>query len=141
MTAQLDRNAYRKQVLAGVGDIARMSPDIVKGYQTNSALSVGLIGCGRRGTAITEFFAQNEFAKVAALCDIYDDQIAQAAQKFSGARHFKDLNDVLASDVDAVYIALKDLKKVVASSPDEVRRQAIVVLSDGEDTSSLLPFE
>jgi Ca-activated chloride channel family protein len=42
---------------------------------------------------------------------------------------------------NAVYIALKDLKKVVAKSADDVRRQAIVVLSDGEDTSSLLPFE
>jgi Ca-activated chloride channel homolog len=42
---------------------------------------------------------------------------------------------------NAVYIALKDLKKIVAKSADEVRRQAIVVLSDGEDTSSLLPFE
>jgi Ca-activated chloride channel family protein len=42
---------------------------------------------------------------------------------------------------NAVYIALKDLKKVVAKSVDEIRRQAIVVLSDGEDTSSLLPFE
>jgi Ca-activated chloride channel family protein len=42
---------------------------------------------------------------------------------------------------NAVYIALKDLKKVIAKSTDEIRRQAIVVLSDGEDTSSLLPFE
>jgi len=42
---------------------------------------------------------------------------------------------------NAVYIALKDLKKVVAKNVDEIRRQAIVVLSDGEDTSSLLPFE
>jgi Ca-activated chloride channel homolog len=42
---------------------------------------------------------------------------------------------------NAVYIALKDLKKAVARNTDEIRRQAIVVLSDGEDTSSLLPFE
>jgi Ca-activated chloride channel homolog len=42
---------------------------------------------------------------------------------------------------NAIYIALKELKKVVAKSSDEVRRQAIVVLSDGEDTSSMLPFE
>lgn len=42
---------------------------------------------------------------------------------------------------NAIYIALKDLKKAVATSTDEIRRQAIVVLSDGEDTSSLLPFE
>jgi Ca-activated chloride channel family protein len=42
---------------------------------------------------------------------------------------------------NAIYIALKDLKRVVATNVDEIRRQAIVVLSDGEDTSSLLPFE
>jgi len=36
---------------------------------------------------------------------------------------------------------LKDLKKAVARNVDEIRRQAIIVLSDGEDTSSLLPFE
>jgi Ca-activated chloride channel family protein len=42
---------------------------------------------------------------------------------------------------NAIYIALKDLKKIVATSVDDIRRQAIVVLSDGEDTSSLLPFE
>lgn len=42
---------------------------------------------------------------------------------------------------NAIYIALKDLKKIVAKNLDEIRRQAIIVLSDGEDTSSLLPFE
>jgi Ca-activated chloride channel family protein len=42
---------------------------------------------------------------------------------------------------NALYIALKDLKKVVAKNVEEIRRQAIIVLSDGEDTSSLLPFE
>ncbi len=101
-----DNATPRRDFMKGAATgILILAPQIVKGYQANSALSVGLIGCGRRGTAITNFFAQNEFAKVAALCDIYDDQIAQAAQKFSGARHFKDMNDVLASDVDAVYIA------------------------------------
>jgi len=40
-----------------------------------------------------------------------------------------------------VYIALKDLSRVVATDVSEIRRQAIVLLSDGEDTSSLLPFE
>jgi len=42
---------------------------------------------------------------------------------------------------NAIYIALKDLKKIVAANVEEIRRRAIVVLSDGEDTSSLLPFE
>jgi Ca-activated chloride channel family protein len=42
---------------------------------------------------------------------------------------------------NAVYISLKELAKVRAKNPEEVRRQAIVVLSDGEDTSSLVSFE
>jgi Ca-activated chloride channel family protein len=42
---------------------------------------------------------------------------------------------------NAVYIALKDLKKQVAKNVEEIRRRAIVLLSDGEDTSSLLPYE
>ena len=42
---------------------------------------------------------------------------------------------------NAVYIALKELKKIQARGTDEIRRQAIVVLSDGEDTSSLVSFD
>lgn len=42
---------------------------------------------------------------------------------------------------NAIYIALKELKKIKATAPAEVRRQAIVLLSDGEDTSSLISFE
>ena len=42
---------------------------------------------------------------------------------------------------NAIYISLKELTKVKARSQEEVRRQAIVVLSDGEDTSSLVSFE
>jgi Ca-activated chloride channel family protein len=42
---------------------------------------------------------------------------------------------------NAVYIALKELAKVKAKDTDEIRRQAIVLLSDGEDTSSLVSFD
>jgi len=42
---------------------------------------------------------------------------------------------------NAVYIALKELNKTQARSIEELRRQAIIVLSDGEDTSSLVSYE
>ena len=41
---------------------------------------------------------------------------------------------------NAIYIALKELQKNKAKVVDEIRRQSIVVLSDGEDTSSLIGF-
>lgn len=42
---------------------------------------------------------------------------------------------------NAIYISLKDLKKIKANSPGDIRRQAIVLLSDGDDTSSLIEFD
>lgn len=41
----------------------------------------------------------------------------------------------------AIYISLKELKKAMTPSESEIRRQAIVVLSDGEDTSSILGYD
>jgi Ca-activated chloride channel homolog len=42
---------------------------------------------------------------------------------------------------NALYISLKELAKIKAKSLEDVRRRAIVVLSDGEDTSSLVSWE
>jgi len=41
---------------------------------------------------------------------------------------------------NAIYISLKDLKKARVNT-DETRREAIVVLSDGDDTSSLVGYD
>ena len=42
---------------------------------------------------------------------------------------------------NAIYISLQELKKVKAVATSDIRRQAIVVLSDGDDTSSLIEFD
>jgi Ca-activated chloride channel homolog len=42
---------------------------------------------------------------------------------------------------NAIYISLKNLKRNRAKAADEIRREAIVVLSDGDDTSSLIEYE
>ena len=42
---------------------------------------------------------------------------------------------------NALYIALKELKKTKVSTSSDIRRQAIVLLSDGDDTSSLIEFD
>jgi Ca-activated chloride channel family protein len=57
----------------------------------------------------------------------------------------KAINSVVAggstSLYNAIYIALRELKKVQSRSLDDLRRQAIIVLSDGEDTSSLVAYD
>ena len=89
---------------AGAG-LLILKPEIVRGSQANSALTLGVIGVGNRGTHVSGLFAKNEFCRVAAVADIYDDMLQKAAAKFTGAKTFKSAKELLASDVDAVYIA------------------------------------
>ena len=42
---------------------------------------------------------------------------------------------------NAIYIALKNLRRNRAKVSEDIRREAIVVLSDGDDTSSLIEYE
>jgi Ca-activated chloride channel family protein len=42
---------------------------------------------------------------------------------------------------NAIYVSLKELGKIRALNEENVRRQALIVFSDGEDTSSLVSFE
>jgi myo-inositol 2-dehydrogenase/D-chiro-inositol 1-dehydrogenase len=55
-------------------------------YQANSAVRLGLLGCGNRGTAVATSFSNSTTAQVVALADIFPDKLAQ------GRSHFNELN-------------------------------------------------
>ena len=75
------------------------------------------------------------------------DSRAEVLQKFTN--NPADLEQAIRKTVaggstslnNALYISLKGLKKIPIRQEDEIRRQAIILLSDGEDTSSLVTFE
>ena len=75
------------------------------------------------------------------------DSRAEVLQKFTG--NTAELEQAIRKTVaggstsmnNALYISLKGLKKIPVRQEDEIRRQAIILLSDGEDTSSLVTFE
>ena len=56
------------------------------GYQANSAVRIGLLGCGNRGTSVATSFSQNTAGQVVALADIFPDQLA------AGKAHFDKVN-------------------------------------------------
>lgn len=62
------------------------------------------------------------------------------AQKLEGAIRSTQATGSTAL-YNAIYISLKELRKMQVQTEEELRRQAIVVLSDGDDTSSLMPYE
>jgi predicted dehydrogenase len=45
------------------------------GYQANSAVRMGLLGCGNRGTHVATSFSQNTVAQVVALADLFADPL------------------------------------------------------------------
>jgi predicted dehydrogenase len=101
-----EQNNSRREMLRAAGaGLMITSARTAFGTQANSALTVGLVGCGNRGMYVSGLFAKNEYARVAAICDIYDDRLQEGEAKYSGARKFKAIGDLLASDVDAVLIA------------------------------------
>src|SRR3712207_6606583 len=79
----------------------------VRGSAANSAVKIGLIGSGSRGTNDARTLAKDPRVKIASLCDVFDEELEQAKTKIPApdAITFKDYKDLLASDVDAVVIA------------------------------------
>jgi myo-inositol 2-dehydrogenase / D-chiro-inositol 1-dehydrogenase len=63
-----------------------LKPSTAFGYQANSAVRLGLLGCGSRGTAVSTSFSQNTIAQVVALADLFPDQLA------AGRSHFDQVN-------------------------------------------------
>ena len=59
------------------------------GYQANSVVRHGLLGCGNRGTSVAVSFSQNTQAQVVALADIFQDQLD------AGKKHFDKVNSDL----------------------------------------------
>ncbi len=84
-----------------------IQPGSVYGTPANSAVKLGVIGPGRRGTAITRLFVKDPNVQVTALADIYDDMLAEAKNRIPApaANTYKSAQALLDSGVDAVYIA------------------------------------
>src|SRR5260370_5149343 len=70
----------RREILAG-STFAIMSPQVVRGYQANSKISVGLIGSGGRGSYYASIVKADPRARVTPPCDLFDDRIQTAPPK------------------------------------------------------------
>src|SRR5271156_3491482 len=66
-----------------------LKPETVFGSQAKSAVRLGLLGCGNRGTTVATSFSKNTTAQVVALADLFPDNLA------AGLQHFNELNSSL----------------------------------------------
>ena len=79
----------------------------VRGTAQNSAITVGVLGTGSRGTYVSTLMAKNTPARVVALCDVFPEKMEHAKSRIGveNPRLYQDFRKMLASDIDAVIIA------------------------------------
>jgi NADPH:quinone reductase-like Zn-dependent oxidoreductase len=72
----------RREFIGAVaaGTLMFIKPGLVRGSDANSAVRVGLIGCGGRGSADATSIASNTPARIVALADMFDDQLQKAKE-------------------------------------------------------------
>lgn len=76
----------REFLQTGAGALSAMvilKPRTVFGYEANSAVRLGLLGCGNRGSAVAESFARNTSVRLVALADLFSDNLAAGQDRFN----------------------------------------------------------
>ena len=112
---------WNRRGFLGAAGLTVIGAHLVRGSQANSAVRIGLLGCGGRGTADAASMMVNAGARVTALGDLFDDQLDRArkhfdelaekqgvagidaGQIFRGPRAFEQI--ARSNEVDAVVIA------------------------------------
>ena len=124
MAKQTGKGIGRREFIgatAAAAGVTILKPRVAFGSQANSAVRLGLLGCGGRGSGVTASFLEHTGAVLTALGDVFPDQLEKAkarldeqSAKFGkppvgAANLFKGLkaHEALfaSKDVDAVYIA------------------------------------
>src|SRR5438445_6025482 len=83
-TSRLDKVDRRKFLgtAAATAGILLLKPELVRGTAANSAVRVGLLGCGGRGTEDATNLIDTGGARVVALADLFQDQLDKARAHF-----------------------------------------------------------
>ncbi len=106
---RVERRAFIKTAAAASAGLLLVSPKTAFGSEANSALQLGLIGCGSRGPWIANFFEQQTNSKCFAVHDYFRDKVTAAGERFDipEERRFVGLDgykQLLETDVDAVAV-------------------------------------
>ena len=119
-STRLNRRKFLKSAATTAG-VMLIKPSLVRGTDTNSAVRVGLLGCGGRGTEDATNLIDTGNARVVALADLFGDQLytahahfdqlqqakgypaIDASQLFLGPHAYEQIAD--SKEVDAIVIA------------------------------------
>jgi len=104
-------------VTAGTAGAMLIHPSLVRGTEANSAIRVGLLGCGGRGTEDATNLVDAGGARVVALGDLFPDQLEIARAAFDKLQAAKGFSAIDASHLfvgPEAYLKMASSKEVDA---------------------------
>src|SRR5436853_5789213 len=111
-----DADALDRRTFVGVTAAAAaamwVKPALVRGTNANSAVRVGLLGCGGRGTEDASNLVDTGNARVAALADMFQDQLENAKKHFDEMQQGKGYQ---AIDASQIFVGPKAYQQMAAS--------------------------
>jgi len=100
-----------------------IKPELVRGTDANSAVRIGLLGCGGRGTEDASNLLDTGGARVVALADMFQDQLDTARANFDKLQQAKGFSAIASSQLfvgpNAFHeiAASKEVDAIVVATP------------------------
>jgi predicted dehydrogenase len=99
-------------VAAATAGMLFIKPELVRGTAANSAVRVGLLGCGGRGTEDATNLIDTGGARVVALADLFQDQLDKARENFNKMQQAK---GYAALDAAQLFVGPNAFQQIAAS--------------------------
>lgn len=114
-THQIGRRDFVKTSVAATGSVLLVKPETAFGTVANSTVTIGLLGCGGRGTSVASDFVSSTESRVMALADLFEDRLNAAKA------HFDKLNaEKGRAAVEKTFLGPEAYKEITQSSVDMV---------------------
>lgn len=73
----------RRNFMGTAAGLMFIKPGLVRGTQANSAVRLGLLGCGGRGSTVAESFLRHTNSRITALADLFADRLTEGQKRFN----------------------------------------------------------
>ena len=108
---KLNRRTFIGSAAATTG-LLFIKPGLIRGTEANSAVRVGLLGCGGRGTEDASNLVDTGGARVVALADMFQDQLDTARANFDKLQQAKGFS---AIDSSQLFVGPNAFHQIAAS--------------------------
>lgn len=118
----MERRNFIKSA-ASLSAITILRPETIFGSRGNSAIRIGFIGCGNRGTSVISAMSKNTNIQIIGMADLFDDQLQMAKVTVDQLNAAKGFPGIAKSNIyqgSKAYLELinnKDVDAVLISSP------------------------